>query len=58
MEDYKHYVPVLRWKPAEQRALIALSPKLKGIITPLIEILPTDNTADFITKELLTAVGQ
>lgn len=38
----KHYVPVLKWKPAEQQALEKLSSKEKGLISPLIQlVMPT-----------------
>ncbi len=35
----KHYVPILKWKRAEQRALEALDEKKKDAITPLIELV-------------------
>jgi len=38
MEDH-HYVPVLKWKQGEQRALKDLAPEVKKQITPLIEII-------------------
>lgn len=37
-----HYVPVLRWKPAEMGALAKLSAHDRERITPLIEIIPKD----------------
>lgn len=40
MFDYLHYVPILRWKRAEKRALEYLSTEHKEWITPLIELLP------------------
>ena len=35
----KHYVPILKWKRAERRALEALDEKKKDAITPLIELV-------------------
>lgn len=40
MFDCQHYVPVLRWKRAERRALRELFTKDKSRITPIIEIIP------------------
>lgn len=37
MFDHSHYVPVLRWKQAEQHALRDLFPWVKSKLTPLIE---------------------
>jgi hypothetical protein len=37
MFDYKHYVPILRWKAAEKGALRQLFTKNRSNITPLIE---------------------
>jgi hypothetical protein len=37
MFEYKHYVPILRWKAAERDALKLLKTEHKNIITPLIE---------------------
>ena len=42
---YKHYVPVLRAKQAEWRALEALSPSVRSAITPLVELTPDVATA-------------
>lgn len=39
MFDYKHYVPILRWKAAEKEALGFLTDDQKKLITPLIELL-------------------
>jgi hypothetical protein len=38
----RHYVPVLKWKQGEQKALEALTPAIRDGITPLIEIAPID----------------
>ncbi len=40
MFDHTHYVPILRWKAAEKRALAELNPAISGRITPLIEPTP------------------
>lgn len=40
MFDHSHYVPVLRWKRGERRALKALDPVDKAAMTPLLEPLP------------------
>jgi hypothetical protein len=42
MFDHKHYVPVLRWRPAEWCALKDLDDDIKNNLTPLIELLPKD----------------
>jgi hypothetical protein len=39
MFDHAHYVPVLRWKRGERRALEALSVLDRGVLTPIIEPL-------------------
>jgi len=42
MTTPNHYVPILKWKRAEQSALQALENKEKDVITPLIElVMPT-----------------
>lgn len=40
MFDYKHYVPILRWKRAEWAALGALRASHRLCVTPLVEITP------------------
>jgi hypothetical protein len=40
MFDHQHYVPVMRMKPAELRALHALEPTLRLVTTPLLECPP------------------
>lgn len=40
MSEHQHYVPVLRIKPAELRALRALNPVLRSITTPILECPP------------------
>lgn len=39
--DYRHYVPILRQKPAEMEALQFLFSQDKGHVTPLLELPPT-----------------
>jgi len=42
MFNQNHYVPILKWKRAEQRALMALEDKNRDVITPLVElVMPT-----------------
>jgi hypothetical protein len=40
MFDYQHYVPVMRMKPAELRALRDLNPALRSLTTPILECPP------------------
>lgn len=42
MFDFKHYVPILRWKRAEWIALRELRSNDKILITPLFELVPKD----------------
>lgn len=62
MFDYKHYVPILKWKPAEQRALEELSNEEKEFITPLIQLVmpnpkpPKDGERDKTPEEQLEEV--
>ncbi len=42
MFDYRHYVPILRWKRAEWVALRNMHEADRGGITPLIELTPKD----------------
>ncbi|WP_019123993.1 beta family protein [Brevibacillus massiliensis] len=46
MFDYKHYVPVLKWKRGEQKALEFLAQPLKQNMTPLLEIPPISYDED------------
>ena len=55
MFDSKHYVPILKWKRAEQGALKGLEEKHKRIITPLIQFVmpknkPEDKLEDVIAR--------
>ena len=63
MFDSKHYVPILKWKRAEQGALKALEEKHKKDITPLIQFvmpknMPQEQLEDVITRfeEQLTEI--
>lgn len=40
--DRRHYVPVVKWKQGEQKALETLTPPSKERLTPLIEIPPIE----------------
>ena len=52
MINYKHYVPVLRWKQAEWLALEDLDSEAKSFITPLIEFIPGKlETSDHATSK-------
>jgi len=43
----KHYVPILKWKRAEQNALQVLNEKDKKLMTPLIQfVMPKPKSAD------------
>jgi hypothetical protein len=52
--NHHHYVPVLKWKRAEQAALRGLAPATKARLTPLLEIvpIPTDLETGDQTKTL------
>lgn len=62
MFDSKHYIPILKWKPAEQRALEELSTEEKKLITPLIQIvmpnpkMPKDGESEKTRDEQLEEV--
>ena len=45
MSDHTHYIPILRWKAAEQGALRDICPKDRKYITPLIEFIMPQLTA-------------
>ena len=42
MSDTSRYVPILRWKRGEKIALRHLQPADRAIVTPLIELVPTN----------------
>jgi len=55
MVDSKHYVPILKWKRAEQGALTELSKEHKKYITPLIQFVmsnydPKDKLEEIVQK--------
>lgn len=54
MFDYKHYVPILRWKAGERIALRELYDADKEALTPVIEI-PSDVISKALNKMSLTA---
>ncbi len=39
MFSHKHYIPILKWKRAEQNALKTLSEKHKELLTPLVQFV-------------------
>ncbi len=45
MFDHTHYVPILRWKAGEKRALKALSHRDKARMTPILEWSRTDDVS-------------
>jgi len=52
MPKQNHYVPILKWKRAEQSALQALGNEEKNVITPLIElVMPTVPLTKKVGKE-------
>jgi len=54
MTTVKFYVPIIRWRPAEIRAIKNLYPKDRGNITPLFEfILPPPTTDKKDYKKIL-----
>lgn len=47
MFNHKHYVPILKWKRAEQGALETLSDEQKKYITPLIQlVMPSEKKGE------------
>jgi len=48
--DHKHYVPVLRWRPAEKEALLQLFGEDSSKLTPLIELHPLNFTEEELRK--------
>src|SRR3990172_11257549 len=51
----KHYVPILKWKRAEQGALKSLAEEYKQFITPVIQLVmpkykPQDKLEDVVKK--------
>ena len=54
MFDHRHYVPALKWRMGEFRALQDLSELSKARLTPLVEItpIPWDFEADCPAKNI------
>lgn len=51
MFDSKHYIPILKWKRAEQSALETIEDKDKELMTPLIQfVMPKLTTKESIGK--------
>ncbi|HEV2223489.1 MAG TPA: hypothetical protein VGR84_10855 [Candidatus Acidoferrales bacterium] len=54
----KHYVPILKWKRAEQSALQALNVKDKQRMTPLIQfVMPKAKSADNPEKQFQSVIS-
>lgn len=51
MFDSKHYMPILKWKSAEMRALRDLSDEDKKYITPLVELVMPKVSSPYKDKE-------
>ena len=52
------YVPVLRWKRAERVGLRQLTAKVRGQITPLLELVPSvDNTPSKVSADIRSHWG-
>lgn len=63
MFDHNHYVPILKWKRGERKALLNLDSIHKKVITPLIEIqpVPFNHVSGEFSKSLdehLANIGQ
>lgn len=54
MFDSRHYVPILKWKSAEQRTLKDLSAETASHVTPLIELVMPKVSNPFKDKEKKT----
>lgn len=58
MFGYKHYVPILKWKRAEQNALRALSEEQKKTITPLVQfVMPKAKSSDSQELQFESVMG-
>ena len=54
----KHYVPILKWKRAEQSALQALNDKDKQGMTPLIQfVMPKAKSKDSPEKQFESVIA-
>lgn len=59
MFGQKHYVPILKWKRAEQSALQALSDRDKQGMTPLIQfVMPKAKSADNPEKQFQSVISE
>lgn len=48
-----HYVPILKWKRAEQGALLLLTPEIKKSITPVVQLVMPKPKADESLDDLV-----
>jgi hypothetical protein len=60
--DHRHYVPILRWRPAERGALAKLGWAAESRITPLVELVPrafhpSDARPDLSVKDVLGRIA-
>jgi hypothetical protein len=54
----KHYVPILKWKRAEQNALQALKDKDKELMTPLIQfVMPKPKSSDSPERQFESVIS-
>ena len=53
MTNSNHYVPILKWKRAEQSALKALAEKQKKCYNPLVQLVMPKHKPDEQLKMLL-----
>ncbi len=53
MLDSRHYVPILKWKRAEQSALGGLDIKYRSFITPLVQIMMPSQTGNCSLDDLI-----
>jgi hypothetical protein len=58
MFNYKHYIPILKWKRAEQGALEFLNDKQKEFITPLIQLVMPNEKKDENLDSLIGRFGE
>jgi Beta protein len=55
----KHYVPILKWKRAEQKALGALSDEQKQYITPVIQfVMPKPDSSVSLEKQFGAVISK
>jgi len=57
MFGHTHYVPILRWKRAEQKALRELFPADKHAITPLVEVPGGDHNPRELAEQIAKTWG-